>query len=146
MNALASFAAMESPLVETLDPAIYVEAKDRGDASEDARQAAFVVAIHKQRQFEVYAVPNGGKRSQWAAAKAKREGMRAGWPDLGVVWADGEARIEFKNGRKMPEPEQVAVLNWLHARGHLVAVCRTAEGALAWLRSIGAPVSLRIVA
>ena len=40
----------------------------------------------------------------------------------------------------MPTPEQVEALNWYHRRGHPVAVCRTMEGAFAWLRSIGAPV------
>jgi hypothetical protein len=134
--------ALEAPAKETLHPAIYVEPRDKSPESEDSRQATFVATMRRlYKACEVYAVPNGGKRSQWAAAKAKREGMRKGWPDVGVLWADArEARVEFKNGSKMPDEDQIEVLNWMHLRGHPVAVCRTAEGAIAWLRSVGAPV------
>jgi len=124
-----------------LDPAIYVEPKDKSAEDEDSRQATFVATMRRTaKACEVYAVPNGGKRTQWSAAKAKREGMRKGWPDVGIVWADGGARIEFKNGTKMPDDDQVRLLNWLHLRGHPVAVCRTAEGAMNWLRGLGSPV------
>lgn len=141
--AFAMMDALETPLKAELLPEIYVEPRDRSPESEDSRQATFVATMRRlYKTCEVYAVPNGGKRSQWSAAKAKREGMRKGWPDVGVVWADCEARIEFKNGTKMPDADQIQVLNWLSLRGHPVAVCRTAEGALAWLNSIGAPVGI----
>lgn len=134
--------ALDGPLDGKLHPAIYVEPKDNDAASEDARQAVFVATMRRlANACRVYAVPNGGKRSVWAAAKAKREGMLAGEPDTGVTWADAPtARIEFKAGRTMPTPEQIEALNWYHLRGHPVAVCRTAEGAINWLASIGAPV------
>lgn len=124
-----------------LDPAIYVEPKDRLPGDEDSRQAVFVATMKRTaKACRVYAVPNGGKRTRWAAAKAKREGMAKGWPDVGIVWADGEARIEFKAARTMPDADQIETLNWLHLRGHRVAVCRTMEGAMRWLWEIGAPV------
>lgn len=142
--ALTPFDDMEqpAPLKEKLDPAIYVEPKDKDTASEDDRQAVFVATMRRiAKACRVYAVPNGGKRSVWAAAKAKREGMLAGEPDTGITWADNPtARIEFKNGSSMPTPTQVEALNWYFLRGHPVAVCRTAEGAMRWLHSIGAPV------
>jgi hypothetical protein len=127
---------------QVLDPGIYVEPKDRDPASEDDRQAAFVATMRRiARACRVYAVPNGARRSRWEAAKAKREGMAAGEPDTGVTWADAPtARIEFKNGREMPTPSQIEALNWYHRNGHPVAVCRSAEGAMRWLASIGAPV------
>jgi len=138
---LDDFDALEEPATAVLDPAIYVEPKDKSPEDEDSRQATFVATMRRTaKACEVYAVPNGGKRTQWAAAKAKREGMRKGWPDVGIVWADGEARIEFKAGRTMPDDDQVRLLNWLHLRGHAVAVCRTAEGAINWLQGLGAPV------
>jgi len=142
MTAFDALDALDTPLKETLHPDIYVQPKDKDAASEDARQAVFVATMKRiAKGCRVYAVPNGGKRSQWAAAKAKREGMIAGEPDTGISWADAPtARIEFKNGQKMPTPEQVQALNWYHARGHPVAVCRTAEGAINWLVSMGAPV------
>lgn len=125
-----------------LDAGIYVEPKDRDSTSEDARQAAWVNLMRlTARACRVYAVPNGAKRTRWEAAKAKREGMISGEPDTGVTWADAPtARIEWKNGREMPTPNQIEALNWYHLRGHPVAVCRTPEGAMKWLASIGAPV------
>lgn len=128
---------------QALDPAIFVEKKDRSAASEDTRQAEFVVFMRKYcRACRVYAVPNGTHiASRAGRAKRQREGLISGEPDIGVSWADAPtARIEFKNGRKDAEPNQVEALNWYHLRGHHVAVCRTAEGALGWLASIGAPV------
>jgi hypothetical protein len=124
VNALADLLALETPLKPTLDPRVYVEPKDRDPASEDDRQSRFV---------------NRVKRGQWERNKAMREGLAIGWPDVGIVWAGAEARIEFKNGSEMPRDEQIETLNWLVDRGHPVAVCRTADGALRWLGSIGAP-------
>lgn len=139
---LTAFLALDESLKPVLHPAIYVEPKDRDSASEDARQAEFVATMRRiARACRVYAVPNGGKRTRWEAAKVKREGLLAGEPDTGVSWADAlTARVEFKNGRDMPSDVQIEALNWYHARGHPVAVCRTALGAIAWLLSIGAPV------
>jgi hypothetical protein len=129
---------------EVLDPGIYVEPKDRDTTGEEARQAAFVSLMRRtSRSCRVIAIPNAAKRSQWAAAKAKREGLLAGEPDTAISWADAPtARIEFKDGRTMPAPNQVEALNWYHRRGHPVAVCRTAEGAMRWLASVGAPVAV----
>lgn len=125
----------------TLHPAIYVQPKDRGPASEDDRQTVVVATLRRTcKAVRVFAVPNGGKRTQWAARKAKREGMSKGWPDLGIVYADGIAWVEMKAARTMPDDDQVETLNWLHARGHHVAVCRDVEGVISWLASIGAPV------
>jgi hypothetical protein len=127
---------------EVLDPSIYVEPKDRDPASEDDRQGTFVSTMRRvARACRVVAIPNGAKRTRWEAAKAKREGMSPGEPDTAITWAkEPSARIEFKNGREMPTPIQVETLNWYHRRGHPVAVCRTAEGAMRWLALIGAPV------
>jgi hypothetical protein len=138
----AIFAALDESLVETLDPAIYVEPKDKLPGNEDSRQAPLVAYIRKyERACRIVAIVNGAKRTRWEAAKAKREGMLSGEPDLSITWADNPtARIEMKDGQSMPTPNQIAALNWYHRRGHPVAVCRTMEGALAWLASIGAPV------
>lgn len=137
---MTDWAALGTPLRPTLEPAIYVEPRDKRDASEDERQAELVAHLRKLPSVRVAAIPNGAKRSKWEAAKAKREGMAAGWPDIEVVWADGTARIEMKNGSEMPRANQIETLNWLHLRGHAVAVCRTKDGALRWLRECGAPV------
>lgn len=142
MTLAAILTIPEDPLKATLDPGIFVEPRDRRLAYEDDRQAEFVALMRRTaRACRVVAIPNAGRRTRWEAGKRLKEGMARGEPDIAVTWADAPtARIEFKNGRDMPDTDQVEVLNWYHMRGHPVAVCRTAEGAMAWLRSIGAPV------
>jgi hypothetical protein len=145
MNA---FAALETPAQDVrkpvLDPRIYVEPRDKGDATEDARQSKFVNTMRRDHKaVKVYAVPNGAKRSQWERNKAMREGLALGWPDVGARWRGGHADIEFKNGTEMPRADQIETLNWLVENGHHVAVCRTAAGAMRWLASLGAPIKWR---
>jgi hypothetical protein len=148
VNAFLAIEESDPRVRETLDPGIWVEARDKDPRDEDPRQAEYIATMRKLcRGIKVFAIPNAGKRTQWAAAKAKREGMHKGWPDTGACWvtniAGGVAWIEFKNGKEMPEGDQIETLNWLHRRGHPVAVCRTAQGAMSWLKSIGAPVPVR---
>lgn len=142
MSALAIWDDMESPLKPVLDPRVFVEAKDAKTASEDERQGAFVACMRRlARSCEVAANTNAAKRSQWAAAKVKREGLLTGRNDLDVKWAPrGLALVEFKDGKSMPEPAQIECLNRAVAMGFPVAIIRTPEGGFNWLRSIGAPV------
>ncbi len=142
MSAFAALDALEGDLKPVLDPRVFVEPKDRGTASEDSRQATFVATMRRvAKSCEVAANTNAAKRSQWAAAKVKREGLLTGRNDLDVKWAGrGLALIEFKDGRSMPEPAQVECLNRAVAMGFPAAVIRTAVGGMTWLRSIGAPV------
>ena len=133
------------PEREKLDPAIYVQPKDKIPAPEEDRQAAFVSFVRRHaKRLKVYANVNGGKRSQWAAGKAKREGMKAGAPDLTCFWTGGVAWIEFKDGRASVDTKdneaQVSFLNDLHRADQKVAVFRTADRAIEWLRGLGAPV------
>lgn len=131
----------EAPLKERLNPAIHVEPKDRERASEDARQIAFVNRIKRDApHIAVHAVPNGGRQSDWARVHGHRMGVYTGWPDTGLDWLGGSAMIEFKDGDGRPDQAQIACLNRLHRLGKHVAICRTARGAINWLRSIGAPV------
>lgn len=130
----------EAPLREKLDPAIYVEPRDNDPASEDDRQIALVKRLKNYPAIAFHAVPNGGRQSDWARLRGERMGVVAGQPDLGFDWAGGSAVIEMKNGKDMPRPNQVDRLNRLHRMGKHVFVCRTAQGAIDRLRSVGAPV------
>lgn len=130
----------ESPLREKLDPGIYVEPKDNDPASEDVRQIAMVKRLRNCPHLAYHAVPNGGRQSDWARLRGERMGVVAGQPDIGLDWVGGAAVIEIKNGKEMPRPNQVDRLNLLHRIGKHVAVCRTVDGAVGWLRSIGAPI------
>ena len=89
---------------------------------------------------EYWAIPNAGRRTVWEAAKAKREGLRAGVLDLTILWQGGVAFIEFKSGRGDCTETQKDMLDDLHRRGHHCGVFRNSATALAWLKEIGAPV------
>jgi hypothetical protein len=88
---------------------------------------------------DIFAVPNGAKRTQWAAMKAKREGMKAGALDLVATWVGGVAFLEFKDGHSMPDANQRERLNLYVRQGHHCGVFRQETSALEFLRRAGAP-------
>jgi hypothetical protein len=116
----------------------HIDVRDKDPRSEEKRQLAF------RRQMAllcpavmVWATPNGAKRSVWEAAKAKREGLRAGVADVTCVWNRGVAWLEFKNGTAMPSPAQREFLNSLWRAGHHVGVFRQERSAVDWLLGLG---------
>ncbi len=136
-DALDEFLAMPEALKSVLDPEIYVEPKDKNTASEDERQMKFIATMRRDHpHIAVHATPNGGRQSDWARIRGKRMGTYAGWPDTSCDWGDGSAHIEFKDRNGRPDDPQIDCLNRLHRMGKHVAVCRTAAGAIAWLRTI----------
>lgn len=141
MNAFLAIEEADPRVKEVLDKGIYVEPRDKECADEDNRQIRLVNILKKHcRGIAFHAVPNGGRQTDWSRLRGQRMGVVAGQPDLGIDWRGGAAVIEMKDGQDLPRPNQVDRLNRLHRMGKNVAVCRTAEGALRWLRSIGAPV------
>ena len=139
MSAFADLDALEAPLKE--EPRFTVEPKDKGLASEIQRQATFLSMLRiAAPTVMVWAVPNGHNRGLKDRAKAKREGLKAGVPDLTVCWNHGVAFLEFKAGKAAPEANQVDLLNYLQDCGHRCAVVRTPEFALALLAEWGAPI------
>jgi hypothetical protein len=119
----------------------HIDARDNDPRSEETRQVRFLGdAKIICPGVAIFAVPNGGKRSQWAAMKAKREGMKAGVLDLVCTWSGrGVAFIEMKNGTDMPTKAQREFLNGKFREGHFCGVFRRPETALEFLRSCGAP-------
>ncbi|MEO1169943.1 MAG: VRR-NUC domain-containing protein [Pseudomonadota bacterium] len=85
------------------------------------------------------AVPNGGKRTGYARAKVKREGIKKGFPDIIATWPGGVAFIEFKKRGEYPDADQRKILNRLALQGHAVAVVRSSKGAFDFLKLQGAP-------
>jgi hypothetical protein len=134
-------AAPFSDLEDATEALYYIEPKDRDPRLEEARQMAFRREAKKLcPTVRVCAVPNAGKRTQWEAAKAKREGLTAGIPDCICLWLGGGiAWIEFKAADTMPSPAQHEFLNALVRQGHNAAVFRQELTALRWLKSLGAP-------
>lgn len=141
MNALADLLALDAPLDPT--PIFTIEPADRGRASEIDRQATFLSLLRKTApDVLAWAVPNGHNRGLKDRAKAKKEGLRAGVPDLTICWNRGVAFMEFKAGSGPLSDNQVELLNYLTAAGHHCAVVRTPEFAMQLLHQWGAPVRL----
>lgn len=87
------------------------------------------------------AIPNAAKRTQWAARQAKREGLATGFPDCMCIWADGGiCFLEFKTPKGRLSDNQAEWIERLAERGHRVAVVRSIDDAVAFLRDCGAPV------
>jgi hypothetical protein len=128
--------ALETPLSQ--EPLFAIEPKDSSPASELDRQAEFrrLCAILMPAVMLI-AVPNGGKRGLGAQRQIKREGVRAGTPDMIAVAPRKLAFLEFKAGRTMPSAAQIETMNRLHRMGHAVGVFRTADAAIAFLRKQG---------
>lgn len=90
------------------------------------------------------AIPNAAKRTQWAARQAKAEGLAAGFPDAQCIWPGGGiCFIEFKAAHGRLSDNQTEWIERLDRYGHRVAVARSIEEAIAFLRDCGAPVSER---
>ena len=69
---------------------------------------------------------NGVRLTIGQAVKAKRAGMKKGYPDLSLDVARGDyhgLRIELKKTRGKLSPKQNEWRNWLLDRGYLSVVC-----------------------
>lgn len=74
----------------------------------------------------LYHIPNGGKRDARTAANLKRQGVKAGVPDLHLPVARGGYNglyIELKVGSNKPTQLQKKWLNSLNEQGYLAVVC-----------------------
>ena len=74
----------------------------------------------------LYHIPNGGYRNKREAANLKRQGVRAGVPDLCLPVARGNYHglyIELKYGTNTVTENQREWLNRLQAQGYAVAIC-----------------------
>lgn len=139
----AAFALLDQLGDDMLKPVarFTVEPVDRNPATEIERQTTFLRLLRMQAPTVMaWAVPNGHNRGLKDRVKAKKEGLKAGVPDLTVVWNHGTAFLEFKDSKGKPADNQIDLLNYLSDAGHHCAVVRSPEYALALLAEWGAPV------
>ena len=82
----------------------------------------------------IFAIPNGANKSMASAAKFKREGLRSGYPDLGLDIARNGfhgLRIEMKRTKgSVTSKEQLDWIDFLHEQGFACFVCRGADEAI----------------
>ena len=93
----------------------------------------------KFSDVRIFAIPNGGYRSQAAGAKLKAEGASAGVPDLFVpAWRLWIEMKRQKGGRV--SPEQTDWIEYLESLGHTCIVCSGSENAQAQVDAFAATI------
>jgi hypothetical protein len=88
---------------------------------------------------EYFHIPNGGQRHKRAAARLVGLGVRAGMPDLGLVWRGRALFIELKTRTGTASPTQLQMHRKLAYCGVPVTVSRSVPEIEAWLRLQGMP-------
>lgn len=92
----------------------------------EATEQEAVVQYCEFNRIPIFAIPNGGKRNKLEAVNLKRQGVKAGVPDLFVPVARRGFHglfIEMKYGRNKTTPAQEAWLCDLSYQGYLAKVC-----------------------
>jgi len=115
--------------------------------TESALQTAYfawvagMVATGHTMLYLAHAIPNGDAREPRVAARLKREGVKAGVPDVFIPvmqhmrttplgkYPKAGLYIEFKKAGGSPEPHQRALLNMLWTQNYEVAVINDLETA-----------------
>lgn len=85
----------------------------------------FIKAKHPEIEL-MFHIPNGGSRNKIEAANLKKQGVKAGVPDLFLPVARGKYHglfIEMKYGKNKPTVNQNLWLRKLSEQGYAVAVC-----------------------
>jgi hypothetical protein len=107
------------------------------EQTESQIQSAFFewLSLHEKKYPELslcYAIPNGAHKSIASRMKFKREGLKAGVPDVHLPIAAGidiGLWIEFKAPKGKLSDVQIDWLYHLMARGHQTHTCRSWEAA-----------------
>lgn len=89
-----------------------------------------------------FAIPNGGKRPKAEAAIMRSQGVKAGLPDLMILWQGRVHFIELKAPRGHLSPAQRLMIAQLRDAGAPTAIMRSVEGVLAAIEGWGIPTRL----
>lgn len=123
----------------TIKPKLKVRFKANGidpNVLSEHEEQVKVVAYCKNNPLlrNVFAIPNGGKRSLVAAMRAQAEGLSAGVPDLFIPYANGFYNglfIEMKKTKGgVVSAAQKEWLLKLNEAGYLAIVCKGHEEAI----------------
>ncbi len=80
-----------------------------------------------------FAIVNGGARTKSYGSRLKREGMKAGVPDVFIAYPTYKHPgmwIEFKSAKGRVSPEQKRMMGLLTERGYRVEVCYNFDQAM----------------
>lgn len=99
----------------------------------EAKEQEVVVHYCIIKRIPLFSVPNGGSRNKIEAANLKRQGLKAGVPDLMIPVAKHGYHglfIEMKVGYNKPTEKQVKWITLLRKNGYFVEVCYGANEAI----------------
>lgn len=104
----------------------------------EAQEQSIVVQYCDIKRFPIFAIPNGGSRNKIEAANLKRQGVKAGVPDLMLPVAKQGYHglfIEMKVGYNKPTDNQRKWAEKLTKNGYLVKTCWSADEAINVIRN-----------
>lgn len=102
----------------------------RADDESGNQEALFQWAQYNMARMPeleyMHHVPNGGKRDRTTAVALKRQGVKAGVPDIVLPAVKGKYHglyIELKAGKNTTTAKQKSWLSFLRQQGYFTAVC-----------------------
>lgn len=105
---------------------------------QEANEQCKVIQYCMLRNYPVFHIPNGGSRNKMEAANLKRQGVKAGVPDLCFPVPQRGYHgmfIEMKAGRNKTTDNQEEWIMLLKDQGYFVQVCYgfdSARGVIDW--------------
>lgn len=99
----------------------------------EAQEQEVIIQWADLNGLPLFHIPNGGKRNVAEAAHLKRQGVRAGVPDLFLPIPKGAYHglfIELKTGKNKATEKQIEWLKRLNNNGYLSRICYGADAAI----------------
>ena len=93
---------------------------------QEAIEQCKVIQYCELRHIPIFHIPNGGSRNKIEAANLKKQGVRAGVPDLFIPvprWSYHGMFIEMKAGKNKTTLNQKKWLKLLAENGYIAHVC-----------------------
>ncbi len=117
-----------------------MQSRKRSEATEQEQVMLWCsyVAIRHPELNLLYHVPNGGSRNEIEAANLKRQGVKAGVPDLALPVARNGYHglyIEMKFGKNKASEKQKWWIEQLQEQGYKAVICYGAEEAIETLKA-----------
>lgn len=100
----------------------------------EAQEQRAVIEWCEWMRVPCYHIPNGGSRDKREAANLKRQGVKAGVPDLCIPVPAGGYHglyIEMKSPKGKPTERQAEWIRLLRENGYAAYVCKGASSAIA---------------
>lgn len=118
---------------ERMSAAEYVKVATRESGEQEALFARAEAHYSEYPELRLlFAIPNGGSRHKAEAVNLKKQGVRAGLPDVCLpIPRRGYSAlfIELKTDKGKPSREQVDWIDSLNLHGNLAVVCHGQEAA-----------------